>query len=86
MNKGLKMKNKKSGRGLYCTYSFTGFKEVQNACGVASIRRLLKIIGLFADYTSLFQGSSAKETYNLKERTNRSHSILNKSADNMSIV
>ena len=43
--------------------------------GVATISRLLKIIGLFCRIQSLLWGSFAKETYNLKEPTNRSHSI-----------
>jgi len=42
-------------------------------CGLASIRRLLKITGLFCRIPSLLYGSFAKETYNLKEPTNRSH-------------
>ena len=45
-----------------------------------SISRLLKMIGLFCRIQSLLQGSFAKETfaketYNLKEPTNRSHAI-----------
>jgi len=44
--------------------------------GVATISRLLKIIGLFCRISSLLQGSFAKETYNFKELTNRSHPIL----------
>jgi len=43
--------------------------------GVATISRLLKIIGLFCRISSLLQGSFAKETYNLKEPTNGSHPI-----------
>ena len=43
--------------------------------GVATISRLLKIIGLFCRISSLLQGSFAKETYNLKEPTNHSHPI-----------
>jgi len=43
--------------------------------GVATISRLLKIIGLFCRISSLLQGSFAKETYNFKESTNRSHPI-----------
>ena len=43
--------------------------------GVATISRLLKIIGLFCRISSLLQGSFAKETYNLKESTIRSHPI-----------
>ena len=43
--------------------------------GVASIRRLLKIIGLFCRISSLLWGYLSKETYNFKEPTNRSHPI-----------
>ena len=42
------------------------------ACyGVATISRLLKIIGLFCRIQSLLQGSFAKETYHCKEPTNQ---------------
>ena len=37
--------------------------------------RLLKITGLFCRISSLLWGSFAKETYNFKEPTNRSHPI-----------
>jgi len=40
---------------------------------VATISRLLKIIGLISRIWSLLEGSFAKETYNFKEPTNRSH-------------
>ena len=43
--------------------------------GVATISRLLKITGLFCRILSLVQGSFAKETYNFKEPTNRSHPV-----------
>ena len=43
--------------------------------GVATISRLLKMIGLFCRISSLLQGSFAKETYHFKEPTNRSHPI-----------
>jgi len=43
---------------------------------VATISRLLKIIGLFGRISFLLYGSFAKETYHLKEPTNRSHPIL----------
>jgi len=43
--------------------------------GVATISRLLKITGLFCRISSLLLGSLAKETYNFKEPTNRSHPI-----------
>ena len=45
-------------------------------CGVATISRLLEIVGLFCRKSSLLQGSFAKETYNFKEPTNRSHPIV----------
>jgi len=48
--------------------------------GVATISRLLKIIGLFCRIWSLLQGSFAKETYNFKEFTNRSHPITVRAA------
>jgi len=44
--------------------------------GVASISRLLKITGLFGRIQSLLHVSFAKETYYLKEPTNRSHPIV----------
>jgi len=40
---------------------------------VATISRLLKIIGLFCKILSLLLGSFAKETYDCQEPTNRSH-------------
>jgi len=43
--------------------------------GVTTICRLLKIIGLFCRISSLLQGTFAKETYNFKEPTSRSHPI-----------
>ena len=43
--------------------------------GVATISRLLKILGLFCRVYSLLYGSFAKKTYNFKEPTNRSHPI-----------
>jgi len=43
--------------------------------GVATISRLLKMTGLFCRILSLLQGFFAKETYNFKEPTNRSHPI-----------
>jgi len=44
--------------------------------GVATISRLLKIIRLLGRVPSLLLGSCAKETYNFKEPTNRSHPIM----------
>jgi len=43
--------------------------------GVATKHRLLKIIGLFCKKALLNRRYSAKETYDLKEPTNRSHPI-----------
>jgi len=43
--------------------------------GVATISRLLKILGLFCRISSLLQDSFAKETYNFKAPTHRSHPI-----------
>jgi len=48
----------------------------ENAYGVATISRLLKITGFFCRISSFSKGSFAKETYNFKEPTNRSHPIL----------
>ena len=44
--------------------------------GVATISRLLKMIGLFCRILSLLWVSFAKETYHFKEPTNRSHPIV----------
>ena len=43
--------------------------------GVATISRLLKMIALFCNRALLKKLYSAKETYNLKEPTNRRHPI-----------
>jgi len=43
--------------------------------GVATVSRLLKMIGLFCRISSLLQGSFAKETYHFKEPIYRSHPI-----------
>jgi len=43
---------------------------------VATISRLLQIIGLFCKRALKKRRYSAKETYNLKELTNRSHPIV----------
>ena len=49
-------------------------KKHHKSCdGVATMSRLLKIIGLSCRTQSLFQDSCAKENYNFKEPTNRSH-------------
>ena len=44
-------------------------------CGVATVSRPLKIIGLFCKRALDKRLYSAKETYNFKEPTSRSHSI-----------
>ena len=44
--------------------------------GVATITRLLETIGLFCERTLQKKLYSTKETYNLKEPTNRRHPIL----------
>jgi len=44
--------------------------------GVATISRLLKIIGLFCRISSLLQVSFAKETYNFKTPTTCSHPVV----------
>ena len=49
--------------------------------GVATIGRLLQIIGLFCRILSLLEGSFAKETYNFQEPTNRSHHIVDMCVD-----
>ena len=64
-------------------YAFTHtqtHKQTDTKClyiyGVATISKLLKITGLFCRISSVLQGSYAKETYNLKEPTNRSQPIF----------
>ena len=44
---------------------------------VATISKLLKIMFIFCRIQSLLWGPFAKETYNLKEPTHRSHPIVN---------
>ena len=44
--------------------------------GVATISRLLKIIGLFCRISSLLQASFAKETHNFEEPTSHSQPIV----------
>ena len=52
----------------------------KEAYGVATISRLLKMIGLFCRILSLLWVSFAKETYHFKEPTNRSHPICDPAA------
>ena len=42
---------------------------------MATISRLLKIIGLFCRISSLLEDSFAKENYNFKERINGRHAL-----------
>ena len=57
---------------LYRALFYRAQGSCANAYGVATISRLLIIIGLFCRIQSLVQGSFAKETYNFKEPTKRS--------------
>jgi len=61
-------------RGFYSPGSDPPHKVIRY--GVATISRLLKMIGLFCRILSLVWVSFAKETYHFKEPTNRSHPIL----------
>jgi len=54
------------------THTHWKFRE----SGVATIGRLIKNIGFFCRIWSLLYGSFTKETYDLKEPTNRSHPIV----------
>jgi len=59
-------------------------KYFSHSYGVATIMRLLKIIGLFCKRARWKRRYSAKETYNFKEPTTRSHPIhgfVNSSTD-----
>ena len=61
------------------TTLFTTFQQLWGvlSCNyeVASISRLLRIVGLFCQRALSKRRYSAKETYNFKEPTNRSHPI-----------
>ena len=65
-----------------CIYvhTFTHIRITTQRCtfwqGVATISRLLKMIGLFCKRALEKRRYSAKETYNFKEPTNRSHPIF----------
>ena len=50
--------------------------------GVATISRLLQIIGLFRKRALYKRRYSAKETYHFKEPTNRSHPIYSLESQN----
>jgi len=49
---------------------------MKHTYGVATISRLLKMVGLFCKRVLCKRWYSAKETYNIKEPTNRFHPIL----------
>jgi len=61
---------------LLVTVLIEDSEHVAHVHGVATISRLLQIIGLFCRISSLLQGSFEKETHHFKEPTNRSHPIL----------
>jgi len=58
-----------------CEESCHIWGDIRLSYGVATISRLLQIIGLFCRISSLLKGSFAKETYYFKEPTNHSHPI-----------
>ena len=68
-------------RSVPLSFSLSLCLAAETCYGVASISRLLKITGLFCRTSSLLQGSFAKETYNFKEPTNRSHPIVSASLE-----
>ena len=57
------------------TYTHTYTVLILTHYGVATMSRLLKVIGLFCRISSLLQGCFAKETYNFKAPTHRDHPI-----------
>ena len=57
------------------THSCVCHKSLNIYYGVATMSRLLKIIGVFCRISSLLYDSFAKDTYNFKEPTTRSHLI-----------
>jgi len=74
------LRSRQLARSLYLSLSLS-FSRVQVLdssrmfYGVASISRLLKIIGLFCKRALKKRLYSAKETYDFKEPTNQSHPI-----------
>ena len=58
-----------------CKFTYTCENIYGYAYWVATVSRLLKIIGLFCKRALYKRRYSAKETYNFKESTNRSHPI-----------
>ena len=62
-----------------CTAKLIYPTRQARAYGVATISSLLKITGLFCKRALYKRRYSAKETYNFKEPTNRSHPIMGQS-------
>ena len=60
----------------HCNIPLLQYKTEGMQYGVATIRRLLEIIGLFCKTVLQKRLYSANETYNLTEPTNRSHPIV----------
>jgi len=60
---------------IHCIYILYTLCITRVCYGVATISRLLKIMGLFCKRALKKRQYSAKETYNFKEPTNRSHPI-----------
>ena len=58
-----------------CACTSSSLYENMFTCGVATISRLRKIIGLFCQRALYKRRYSAKETYKFKEPINRSHPI-----------
>jgi len=61
----------------FINLGFTEWNSKQTQYEVATISKLLKIAGLFAERALWKRIYSAKETCNFKEPTNRSHPIAN---------
>jgi len=59
------------------------YEDEEGYYGVATISRLLQIIGLFCKRALQKRRYSTKETYNFKEPTNRSHPISMKTCISM---
>ena len=73
-----KLDDKVQCRNLFCRADKVHtFNRLQTSAyyGVASSSRLLQIIGLFCKRALYKRRYSAKETYNFKEPTNRTHPI-----------
>jgi len=60
---------------IWVGWSHATYKWITGWCGVATVSRINKTIGLLCRILSLLYGSFAKETYNLIDPTNQSHLI-----------